>query len=148
MRLVVQRVADASVSVDGEVVSSIGHGLLVLVGVAEGDTAREAGWLAEKTANLRIFADEHGKMNRSVLDVSGQVLAVSQFTLLGDARKGRRPSYTSAAPPEVARELYQAYCQNLQDLGIRVGQGVFQAHMHVRLTNDGPVTIIIDTNEV
>ncbi len=146
MRLVVQRVAHASVSVAGETVSAIGRGLLVLVGVENGDTADDAAWLAAKTLAMRIFDDEAGVMNRSVLDVGGDILAVSQFTLTASTRKGNRPSYIRAAGHDVAVPLYERYCALLSDgLGHEVGKGVFGADMQVELLNDGPVTIIIDS---
>jgi D-tyrosyl-tRNA(Tyr) deacylase len=145
MRAVVQRVTEARVEVDGAVSGSIAHGLLVLLGVAHGDTRREAEWLAQKIANLRIFEDAEGKMNRSVLETGGAVLLVSQFTLLGDVRRGRRPSFTEAAAPEEADRLYQVTAEALRAQGVLVETGVFQAHMAVHLVNDGPVTLIVDT---
>ena len=145
MRAVVQRVARASVTVGGEPVSSIGAGLLVLVGVATGDGEPEARWLAEKVRTLRVFPDDDGVMNRSVQEAGGAVLAVSQFTLLGDARKGRRPSYIHAAGPEEADRLYRLVLDELREAGLEVGQGRFQAHMEVELVNDGPVTILLDS---
>lgn len=145
MRAVVQRVSSASVSVDGETVSSIGRGLLVLLGVARDDDAGDARYLAEKVATLRIFPDESGKMNRSVEEVGGQVLVVSQFTLLGDCRKGRRPNFTQSAPPEQAVPLYQAFIQFLRERGLGVGEGRFGAMMQVSLVNDGPVTLVVDS---
>lgn len=146
MRAVIQRVAEARVRVGEAVVGEVGRGLLVLVGVAPGDGAEQARWMAEKVANLRIFEDEDGKMNRSVLDVAGGVLAVSQFTLYGDARKGRRPSFVGAAHPDLARPLYDRFCEELSAAGVSpVARGAFGAHMHVSLTNDGPVTILLDT---
>jgi D-tyrosyl-tRNA(Tyr) deacylase len=145
MRAVVQRVTEARVEVDGAVSGSIAHGLLVLLGVAHGDTRREAEWLAQKIANLRIFEDAEGKMNRSVLETGGAVLLVSQFTLLGDVRRGRRPSFTEAAAPDEADRLYQVTAEALRAQGVPVETGVFQAHMAVHLVNDGPVTLIVDT---
>lgn len=145
MRACVQRVSSASVTVGGQVCGEIGLGLLVLLGVAAGDTAAEAAALADKIAGLRIFADDEGKMNRSVADVAGSVLVVSQFTLLGDARKGRRPSYTAAAPPELAEALYERFAGLLRDRGIPVATGRFRQHMEVTLVNDGPVTLLLDT---
>jgi D-tyrosyl-tRNA(Tyr) deacylase len=145
VRAVVQRVARASVAVDGERIAEIGPGLVVLIGVAAGDTRDEARWLAGKVANLRVFPDADGVMNRSVTDARGAVLAVSQFTLLGDARRGRRPSYIDAAPPEEAQRLYLAAVEDLRAAGLEVGEGRFQAHMAVELVNDGPVTILLDS---
>ena len=145
MRAVVQRVSSASVEVDGRTVASIGRGLLVLLGVAQGDGERQAEWLADKIAGLRIFEDEAGKMNLSVQDVGGSALVVSQFTLLGDCRKGRRPSFSDAAPPEEADRLYQRFVERARGAGLRVETGVFQAHMGVHLVNDGPVTLVLDT---
>ena len=146
MRLVIQRVSEASVTVEGECISSIGRGLLVLVGVENGDTEQDAAWLASKTAALRIFDDEEGVMNRSVVDVDGGLLAVSQFTLTASTRKGNRPSYIRAAGHGLAVPLYERYCQLLSEAAGRpVQRGIFGADMKVRLLNDGPVTIIIDS---
>jgi len=146
MRLVIQRVSEASVTVEGECISSIGRGLLVLVGVENGDTEQDAAWLAAKTAALRIFDDEEGVMNRSVVDVDGGLLAVSQFTLTASTRKGNRPSYIRAAGHGLAVPLYERYCQLLSEAAGRpVQRGMFGADMKVRLLNDGPVTIIIDS---
>jgi D-tyrosyl-tRNA(Tyr) deacylase len=145
MRAVIQRVSSASVVVDGQIVGEIGRGLLVLLGVGHADTNREAAWMADKIANLRIFEDEAGKMNLSVQEVGGALLLVSQFTLLADCRKGRRPSFTDAAPPDQADRLYQVAVERLRAAGLRVETGVFQAHMQVHLVNDGPVTIVLDT---
>ncbi len=145
MRAVIQRVSSAHVEVDGEVTGRIGRGLLVLLGVGHGDTERQAHWLAEKIAGLRIFEDDAGKMNLSVQDVGGSVLVVSQFTLYADCRRGRRPSFTDAAPPDVADQLYQVFVDHLRAQGILVHTGVFQAHMDVHLVNDGPVTMVLDT---
>ena len=146
MRLVIQRVSEASVTVEGECISSIGRGLLVLVGVENGDTEQDAAWLAAKTAALRIFDDEEGVMNRSVVDVDGELLAVSQFTLTASTRKGNRPSYIRAAGHELAVPLYERFCQLLSEAAGRpVQRGMFGADMKVRLLNDGPVTIIIDS---
>lgn len=145
MRAVLQRVSRASVVIDGETVGAIGRGLLVLLGVAPADTAEEARWLAEKIAGLRVFSDEAGKMNLSVADVGGAVLVVSQFTLYGDCRKGRRPSFIGAAPPEIAVPLYEAFVNALRALGLPVETGRFGAMMQVELSNDGPVTLILDT---
>lgn len=146
MRSVVQRVAWARVSVGGAVVGEIGPGLLALVAIAPGDDRGSCRWLADKLANLRIFPDERGRMDRSLLDAGHGVLAISQFTLYGDCRKGRRPSFVGAAPPEVAEPLYRAFCEELEALGVgRVGRGIFAADMAVELHNDGPVTLVIDT---
>ncbi|HIS92740.1 MAG TPA: D-tyrosyl-tRNA(Tyr) deacylase [Candidatus Alectryocaccomicrobium excrementavium] len=147
MRCVVQRVARASVTVEGQKIAAIGAGYLVLVGVEEGDTEADMIYCADKIAGLRIFEDENGKMNLSVADVDGEVLLVSQFTLLGDARHGRRPSFSAAARPEVADPLCQAMRQRLMDKGLPVQTGQFQAHMHVELLNDGPVTILLDSRK-
>lgn len=146
MRAVVQRVSSARVEVAGKIAGSVGKGLLVLLGVAQGDTDRQAEWLAEKIAGLRIFEDEAGKMNLSLLDVGGAALVVSQFTLLADCRRGRRPSFTDAAPPEEADRLYQVFVAKLRSAGLPVETGVFQAHMDVHLVNDGPVTLVLDAN--
>lgn len=145
MRAVVQRVSEASVRVDGEVVSRIGRGLVVLLGVGKGDDEGDASSLAGKVLNLRVFPDEAGQMNRSVLDVGGGLLVVSQFTLYGDARKGRRPSYVDAAPPEEASRLYEAFVERVRPSGLDVATGVFRAMMDVSLVNEGPVTILLDS---
>jgi D-tyrosyl-tRNA(Tyr) deacylase len=147
VRAVVQRVSSASVAVDGQTVASIGKGFLVLLGVANGDSDREAEWLGDKIAGLRIFEDEAGKMNLSVQDIGGAILVVSQFTLLADCRKGRRPSFTDAAPPAEADRLYQVFVSALRKSNTPVETGVFQAHMDVSLVNDGPVTVIVDTRQ-
>lgn len=145
MRIVLQRVKEASVTVEGERISGIGGGLLLLVGVAEGDGEDAADWLAEKVAGLRIFNDAEGKMNLGVRDVGGGVLAVSQFTLLADTRKGKRPSFVRAAPPERAEPLFDYFCQKLRAAGIApVETGRFGAMMEVALVNDGPVTIVLE----
>ena len=144
MRALIQRVSRASVHVDGEKVAGIGLGFLVLLGVADGDGEAEAAWLARKVAGLRLFEDDAGKMNLGLGDVGGAVLAVSQFTLYGDARKGRRPSFTRAAPPAQAQELYEKFCALLAAQGVAVEKGVFQAHMEVSLVNDGPVTLWLE----
>lgn len=144
MRAVIQRVRSARVEVAGETVGEIGQGLLVLLGVGQGDRPEDAEWLADKTAELRVFADEAGKMNRSLADVGGSALVVSQFTLLGDCRKGRRPAFTAAAPPDQARELYEHFAQRVASRGVPVARGVFAADMQVHLINDGPVTLVID----
>jgi D-tyrosyl-tRNA(Tyr) deacylase len=147
VRAVVQRVTEASVRVAGEPVASIGHGLVVLLGVAANDTETDAEYLADKVLNLRVFPDEAGQMNRSVLDVSGGLLVVSQFTLLGDARRGRRPSYIGAAPPEEADRLYRHFASRLRPSGLPVATGVFRAMMDVALVNQGPVTILLDSRK-
>lgn len=147
MKTVIQRVSRAEVRVDGEVVGKIGEGYLILVGVMNGDTINEAQLLARKTANLRIFTDENDKMNRSILDIDGEVLAVSQFTLCADVHKGNRPSFIESAPPQEANALYEAFCSALSENGVRkVEKGVFGAHMEVSLLNNGPVTILYDTD--
>lgn len=145
MRLVVQRVKCAHVDIEGKTVGSVGEGLMVLVGVEEGDGQEDVNYCVEKTAHLRIFEDEAGKMNRSVLDAGGGVLAVSQFTLHGDVRRGRRPSFIKAARPQTAAALYDAYCEGLRAQGLHVETGVFQADMQVYLCNDGPVTLLVDS---
>lgn len=145
MRALIQRVTRASVTVDGAVVGEIGAGLLVLVGVAKPDGVSDAEFLAEKLVNLRIFADADGKMNRSLLEVGGALLAVSQFTLYGDTRKGRRPGFDAAAPAEQGRALYEHFVEAVRRTGVHVETGVFQAHMEVALVNDGPVTFMVET---
>ncbi len=147
MRAVVQRVSEASVRVDGEIVAAIGPGFVALVGVRADDTADDAVRLADKIAYLRVFADDDGKMNRSVVDVGGSVLVVSQFTLYGDTRRGRRPSFVDAARPEAAEPLVDAVAERLRELGVEIATGSFGAHMDVALTNDGPVTILIESRE-
>ena len=148
MRAVIQRVTRASVTVEGRVAGEIGAGLLVLLGVNRTDNPESAAYLAEKIANLRIFSDEAGKMNLSLLDVGGSALLVSQFTLYGDTRGGRRPSYIQAAPPEQASRLYEEFVRSIRALGVPVQTGVFQAHMQVELVNDGPVTILLDSEKM
>ena len=143
MIAVVQRVTSSSVSVEGDVVGKIGHGLMVLLGVADTDTPQEIDFLADKTVNLRIFEDENGKMNRSLLDINGQMLVVSQFTLLGDCSKGRRPSFIHAAPPEMAEDYYQKFVDKVRSMGVSVETGQFRAMMDVALVNNGPVTMIL-----
>lgn len=148
MRAVIQRVSEASVMVDQVVSGRIQRGFLVLVGVADNDEEKDASWIAEKIAGLRVFEDSDEKMNLSLADVEGAVLLVSQFTLFGDCRKGRRPSFVEAARPEKARALYEKLALNLRQLGLRVETGVFQAHMEVRLLNDGPVTLLLDSRKL
>jgi len=145
MRAVVQRVSRAKVTVNSGVTGEIGHGLLVLLGVGAGDTRADADYLAEKTIGLRIFEDAGGKMNLSVAEVSGALLVVSQFTLYGDARRGKRPSFDAAAPPEQARELYEYFVEKVRGAGLRAETGRFQEMMQVELTNEGPVTILLDS---
>lgn len=147
MRLVVQRVTTASVSVDGSTTGAIGPGLLILLGVARGDAASDAEFLAGKVSDLRIFPDENGKMNRSVQDAGGGLLVVSQFTLYGDCRKGRRPSFDEAAPPDQAKSLYEHFVGRLRARGLMVQTGIFQAHMMVSLVNEGPVTFILESKQ-
>lgn len=148
MRACIQRVTKASVTVDGQVTGEIHQGLVVLLGVGAKDGPAQVDWLAEKLVNLRVFNDADGKMNRSLLDVGGAMLVVSQFTLFGDARKGRRPSFTDAAPPELAERLYGEFVVRVRALGCEVQTGVFRAHMDVALVNDGPVTLWLDTEEL
>ena len=148
MRAVIQKVNQSSVSVDGEVKGSIGSGLMVLLGVETGDTEKDAVYIADKICGLRIFEDEDDKLNLSIEDIGGQILAVSQFTLLADARKGRRPSFTKAARPEEANALYQTVIGRIRERGIHVEEGVFQTHMIVNIENDGPVTILLDSNKL
>lgn len=145
MRAVIQRVSKASVTVDGKEVSSVGRGYLVLLGVTHEDSEADVNWLAEKVVHLRLFEDDEGRLNRSLLDEGGELLVVSQFTLYGDCRRGRRPSFIAAAEPERARELYEDFVGRLRALGPIVATGVFQAHMKVELINDGPVTLVVDT---
>jgi len=145
VRTVIQRVSEASVSVDGQSVGRIGAGLCILLGVGKGDNSDTAAALAEKVKNLRIFDDEFGKMNRSVVDCGGAILVVSQFTLYADCGKGNRPSFTDAAPPGLAQELYQEFANRLRAAGLNVATGQFQAHMKVTLINDGPVTLVLES---
>jgi len=147
MRAVLQRVSRARVKVNEEVTGEIAAGLMILLGVGRDDTSAVAASLAEKCANLRIFEDQQGKMNRSLLDVKGGALVVSQFTLYGDARGQRRPSFLSAAPPELAKALYEEFCEALRKLGVAVATGIFQAMMSVELVNEGPVTILLDSDK-
>ena len=145
MRAVVQKVANASVTVEGEVVGAIDKGFMILLGVTHDDTEEQAAWLAKKVSGLRIFEDDDQKMNLSLLDVGGDCLVVSQFTLYGDCKKGRRPSFVDAARPEHADKLYQVFCERLRETGCKVETGRFQTFMKVSLVNDGPVTLILDT---
>lgn len=145
MRAVVQRVSQSRVVVENEEIAKIGHGLLVFLGIAKGDAPSDADYLADKIVNLRIFEDENGKMNRSLLDLGAQLLVVSQFTLLGDCRKGRRPSFIDAADPGVADDLYEYFADKIREKGVSVQTGRFRAMMDVALINSGPVTLILDT---
>src|SRR5258707_13807965 len=147
MRAVVQRVSRARVTVEGRVTGEIGAGLMILLGVGREDSAAVAASLAEKAANLRIFEDDHGKMNRSLLEVKGSALVVSEFTLYGDARGQRRPSFISAAPPELAKALYEELCEALRKLGVNVATGIFHTMMSVGTVNEGPVTILLDSDK-
>ncbi len=147
MKAIIQRVKNASVSVDGKIVGDCGEGYMILLGAAEGDTKAEAELLARKTANLRVFCDENDKMNLSILDIGGEILAISQFTLLADVKKGNRPSFINAMEPNMANELYECFCDELIKNGVKkVAKGIFGADMKVSLVNDGPVTIIYDTD--
>jgi len=147
MRAVVQRVSRAQVAVKGEIIGQIGLGLLVLLGVGRDDAEADASYLAEKIAGLRVFEDDHGKMNRSVQDIGGSVLAVSQFTLYGDGRRGKRPSFDAAAPPEKASQLYEFFVEQIRSAGLRCETGRFQEMMQVELVNEGPVTILLDSGK-
>ncbi len=147
MKALLQRVTEASVSVAGEVIGKIGQGLVIFVGVANGDTGRDAQYLAQRTVNLRIFSDEVGRFNLSVLDIKGELLVVSQFTLLADTRKGRRPSFIEAAPLAPAEELFEQFVQQARTTGLKVETGRFQQHMQVEIHNDGPVTILLDSRD-
>ena len=147
MRAVVQRVSSSRVTVDERVTGEVKKGLLVLLGVTHDDTSKDVDYMVDKVTNLRIFEDENGKMNLSLKDIEGEILAVSQFTLYGDARKGRRPSFSDAARPEIANPLYEEFVQKVKDLNINVGTGKFGAHMMVDLTNDGPVTILLESRK-
>lgn len=148
MRAVVQRVASAQVNVGDRVVGRIGRGLLVFLGIERGDASEDVDYVAGKVRDLRIFSDERGKMNRSVVDLCAEILVISQFTLSADCRRGRRPSFGHAAPPEVARSLYEAFLRTLRAMDLRVQTGEFQATMQVELVNDGPVTILLDSRKV
>jgi len=148
MRAVVQRVKEAWVTVEGQVISRIGRGLLILLGVQKDDEAKDVSWLAGKIANLRVFEDQAGKLNLSVQEIGGEILVVSNFTICGDCRKGRRPSFDKAAPPEKAEALYEDFCKALEELGLTVKRGQFRAYMQVGLVNDGPVTLLLDSKKV
>jgi D-tyrosyl-tRNA(Tyr) deacylase len=148
MRAVIQRVSNASVEVSNKIVGEIGAGFLVLLGVGRDDQREDADYLADKVTTLRIFADDEGKMNRSLMEIGGSMLIVSQFTLYGDVRRGRRPSYSDAAEPERANRLYEYFVERVRSLGVKVETGVFQAMMKVSLTNDGPVTILLDSQKL
>ena len=147
MRAVVQRVTESSVTVDGQITGATDEGLVVLIGVEEGDTDKDVRYIADKVSGLRIFEDENEKMNLSVKDVGGSILAISQFTLLGDVRKGKRPSFITAEDPEIANRLYQQVCENIRNQGIKVETGIFQAHMLVKINNNCPVTILLDSRK-
>ncbi len=147
MRAVIQRVSRASVKIDGRTQGFIQHGMLVLLGIRAGDTTTDLQWLAEKVINLRIFEDQEGKMNRSLTDFDGEMLIISQFTLYGDCRKGRRPGFSSAAPPEIAEPLYQQFIEEVRNRQVKVATGIFQATMEVELVNDGPVTLLLDSEK-
>jgi len=148
MRAVIQRVRRASVTIDGRIHGEIGKGLLVFLGIKDGDTLTELQWLAEKIVTLRIFEDSQGKMNRSLADIEGQMLIVSQFTLYGDCRKGRRPGFSGAASPDIAEPLYQRFVAEVEKKQISVATGIFQAAMEVELVNDGPVTLLLDSEKI
>ena len=148
MRAVIQRVTQSSVSVDGKTVGEIGAGFVILLGVAEGDTERDARYLADKSVGLRVFPDDAGKMNLDILQIGGQILVISQFTLLGDCRKGRRPAFTGAAYPKSANQLYERFCELITAHGVHVERGVFAADMKVHLVNDGPVTLMLDSRKL
>lgn len=147
MRAVIQRVRRASVTIEDVIHGSISRGMVVLLGIRDGDTQKDLLWLVEKVINLRIFDDQQGKMNRSLADIGGEMLIISQFTLYGDCRKGRRPGFSAAAPPEIAEPLYRQFIDELQTRQIRIATGVFQAAMQVELVNDGPVTILLDSEK-
>ncbi|MDO4485775.1 MAG: D-aminoacyl-tRNA deacylase [Bacillota bacterium] len=148
MRAVVQRTSGSSVTVDSEITGKIDRGLMVLIGVEDGDSEKDAEYIADKVTGLRIFEDENGKMNLSVTDIRGEILAVSQFTLLGDVRKGKRPSFTKAGAPDEANRLYRKVIELINSKGINVEEGVFQTHMMVEIHNDGPVTILLDSRKL
>lgn len=147
MRIVVQRVRRATVTIDGRVHGAIAHGMVVLLGIRNGDTATDLRWLAEKTVNLRIFDDQQGKMNKSLADIDGEMLIIPQFTLYGDCRKGRRPGFSTAAPPDIAEPLYRQFIEEVQNRQVRVATGIFQATMEIELVNAGPVTLLLDSDK-
>ncbi|MBQ2845543.1 MAG: D-tyrosyl-tRNA(Tyr) deacylase [Firmicutes bacterium] len=148
MRAVVQRVTEGSVTVEGKITGEINNGFVVLLGVGNEDTEADADYIADKVSNLRVFEDEEGKMNLSLKDVGGEILAISQFTLYGDCRKGRRPGFTEAARPEKAKALYNYFTEKLRSYDIKVGEGIFQAEMLVKIYNDGPVTLLLDSKKL
>lgn len=148
MRAVVQRVTEADVTVEGNITGKINKGFVVLLGVEDDDDIKDVNYIVDKVSGLRVFEDEDEKMNLSIMDVGGQILAVSQFTLLGDVRKGKRPSFIKAAKPDKAKELYDEFVKQIKDKGIITGEGVFQADMLVRINNDGPVTILLDSKKI
>jgi D-aminoacyl-tRNA deacylase len=147
LRAVVQRVTSSSVEVEGEIVGKINRGLLVLLGIGEEDSQKDLDYISDKVAGLRIFEDANDKMNLSVKDIRGEILVISQFTLYGDARKGKRPSFSSSAKPDIAEKLYKEFIQRVKDFGIHTQEGIFGAHMKVSLVNDGPVTILLDSKK-
>ncbi|MGN0182040.1 MAG: D-aminoacyl-tRNA deacylase [Candidatus Ornithomonoglobus sp.] len=148
MRAVIQRVTDASVTVDGNTIGRIGHGLLIFLGIGDGDTEADLKYIADKAMGLRIFSDENDKMNLNISDISGEILVISQFTLYGDCRKGRRPNFTSSMEPVKANEMYERFIGYLRENGMRVQHGEFGADMKVELLNDGPVTILLDSSKI
>lgn len=148
MRAVIQRVTEASVKVDGKITGEIGKGILIFLGVGEGDTEKDLKYIADKTIGLRIFTDENDKMNLSVQDIGGEILVVSQFTLYGDCRKGKRPSFSSSMEPVAAKRMYEAFIEYVSEQGIRTAHGIFGADMKVELLNDGPVTILLDSSKI
>ena len=147
MRAVVQRVGRAQVEIDGEISGKIERGLVVLLGISSQDSETDVNWMADKLVHLRIFSDRNDKMNLNLADISGEMLIISQFTLYGDCRKGRRPGFSAAAPPDLAKPLYEGFIENVKQLGIRTASGVFQAEMQVSLVNDGPVTLMLDSKK-